>query len=252
MSVTVNNIDIVTGDFPNEERIYLIREPSMLCSYVFRVNFQNNADIFDMLLYKKYIDDTCPNADTALIMDFMPYGQSDRAFKDKIFTFKYFAKLINDAKFDQVYIMDPHSPVMEAAIDRCNVSYPLLPDDYDLYFYPDNGAAKKYSEIYDHPYRFGNKKRDLDTGKIICYEVIADKKDIEGKKILIKDDLCMGGRTFMEAAKALHDMGAAQIDLHITHLMPQSKDFFEHHKDFYIDNFYSNNTLQLDFFSNPF
>ena len=30
---------------------------------------------------------------------------------------------------------------------------------------------KKYSEIYNYPYRFGNKKRNLDTGEIILLEM---------------------------------------------------------------------------------
>ena len=37
----------------------------------------------------------------------------------------------------------------------------------------------------------------------------------------------MGGRTFAEAAKALYEKGAANVDLYITHLMPQSSKFIK-------------------------
>jgi ribose-phosphate pyrophosphokinase len=116
---------------------------------------------------------------------------------------------------------------------------------YDLMFYPDAGAAKKYSELFKFPYRYGNKKRDLKLGEVIGYEVVADEEDINGKKILIIDDICAGGRTFREAASALRKMGAAQIDLYITHMMPQSKAFYEAKGDGLIDNIYTNDSLNI-------
>lgn len=256
--VFFNNENIVIGNFPNGEKQYLkIKRdkngelPLLLTrgKQNLRVIYRDNSDLFDALLYKKYLDDLMIS--TILHIYFIPYGQSDREFDSAIFTFKYFAKLINEAGFKEVHIYDPHSPVIAGCIDRCIIHSGFSDDmykDYDLFFYTDNGAAKKYSEIYDHPYRFGNKKCNLDTGEIICYEVIADKKDIEGKKILIVDDICMGGRTFKEAAKALLDMGAAQVDLWITHLMPQAEDFYKNHKDFGITNFYSYNTLRMPWF----
>lgn len=250
--VFFNGNDIIKGRFPNKERQYydfseVLRDKQR---NIITVIFENNEDLFDLAMIKYWFDDHAINGATVeLIMDFCPYGQSDRKMRDAMFSFKYFAHFINSLEFDQVTIYDPHSLIMEAAINKCLVLYPkIVLVQYDLLFYPDNGAAKKYSEIYNRPYRFGNKKRNLDTGEIICYEVIADKKDIEGKKILIVDDICMGGRTFKEAAKALLDMGAAQVDLWITHLMPQAEDFYRNHKDFGITNFYSYNTLRMPWF----
>lgn len=246
---------IVGGIFPNNERYYKPIHANNLRQWDedtlpqntpqdIRVIFEDNSDLFDALLYKKYLDDKGYQK-VRLIIDFLPYGQTDRAFSDKIFSFKYFAQLINDTNFDEVIFYDPHSRVMEAAIDRARVIYPQPILGYDLYFYPDNGAASKYSEVYPKiKYRFGNKKRNLDTGEIIKYEVVADREDIESKKILVRDDICMGGRTFQEAAKALNNLGAAQVDLYITHLMPQARDFYLNKEQYGITNFYTANTLQ--------
>jgi ribose-phosphate pyrophosphokinase len=156
-----------------------------------------------------------------------------------------------------VEVYDPHSNVLPALLNHCKVYYPVkdfligeafsnggLP--WDLLFFPDNGAAKKYSEVLSaEKYRFGNKKRNLDTGEIVCYEVIADKEDIEGKRILIVDDMVMGGRTFVEAAKALREMGASQVDLYVTHLKPESRKFYNSKGNGLIDNIYSADTLGL-------
>ena len=168
-----------------------------------------------------------------------------------LFSLKYVAQIINELKFTVVEVYDPHSNVLPALLNRCRVIYPVVhpinvdKNNYDLYFYPDNGAAKKYSEILDMPYRFGNKKRNLDTGEIVCYEVIADKADIEGKRILIVDDMVMGGRTFVEAAKALREMGASQVDLYVTHLKPESRKFYNSKGNGLIDNIYTADTLGM-------
>lgn len=255
--VYFNNEMIVGGIFPNNEQYYRVLHSDNLKQWdknidikdnvqTLRIVFENNTDLFDVLLYKKYLDDM-GFTKVCLVIDFLPYGQADREIENKLFTFKYVAQLINDANFYEVIFYDPHSRVMEAAINRARIIYPQPIEGYDLYFYPDNGAASKYCEVYPKAkYRFGNKKRNLDTGKIIRYEVVADREDIEGKKILVRDDLCMGGRTFQEAVKALNNLGAAQIDLYITHLMPQARDFYENKEKYGIGRFYTANTLQMD------
>lgn len=259
--VLFNGKPIVTSIFPNKEKQYKTIT-TLGASPTFILIFEGNEDITDLLIYKKYIDDTFPLAKDGIILNasFCPYGQADRQFGEHIFTFKYFAKLINDASFETVYITDPHSNVMCAALDRCVVCRPGAdgirhPEgiDYDFFFYVDNGGEKKYREIYpDKPYRFGNKKRNLDTGEIISYEVIAEPDEIKGKNILILDDLVIGGRSFKEAAKALKNIGAAKVDLYITHLMPAAQNFIcnEEYKDAGIDNVFSLNTLKMPWYNN--
>ena len=185
----------------------------------------------------------------------------DREMDGHLFSLKYVAQIINDMNFREVLICDPHSNVLAGLLNHCSISYPvidfiededfMLDEDekfpWDLFFYPDNDAAKKYSELLDdkYPYRFGNKKRNLKTGKIEKYEIIADKEDIEGKSILIIDDLVMGGRTFVEAAKALREMGAKEVDLYVTHLMPQAREFYRTKGNGLIDNIFTNDSLGL-------
>ena len=259
--VLFNGKSIVTSIFANKEKQYRTITTLGACPALTLI-FEGNEDITDLLIYKKYLDDTFPLAKDNIVLqaDFCPYGQADRQSGEHIFTFKYFAKLINDANFEAVYIIDPHSNVMCAALDRCVVCRPSADDirhpegiDYDFFFYVDNGGEKKYREIYpDKPYRFGNKKRNLDTGEIISYEVIATPDEIKGKNILIVDDLIMGGRSFKEAAKALKDMGAAKVALYVTHLMPVAQNFFcnEEYKDAGIDNVFSLNTLKMPWYNN--
>lgn len=252
--VTFNRTNVVKGRFPNGEIQYRDLSESLRYSprNVVQLIYENNEDLFNLAMVKNWFDDhAINNAQIELRIEFCPYGQSDRKMNDTMFSFKYFANFINSLHFDQVTIYDPHSLVMECAINKCFVEYPMTGinlDNYDLLFYPDNDAAKKYSEIYNKPYRFGNKKRNLNTGEIICYEVIADKEDIEGKKILMRDDLVIKGGTFKYAAEALRKMGARQIDLYITHIMSSAEDFCKNPQKYNIDNIYSDNTLKMSFF----
>jgi ribose-phosphate pyrophosphokinase len=248
-----NGKNVVKGRFPNNEVDYsplTYAMPIKDCNK-FELIFESNEDLFNLMVVKKWFDDTMVDPICHLIIKYFPYCQMDREMESHLFSLKYVAQIINELKFTVVEVHDPHSNVLPALLNRCRVIYPVAhpinvdKNKYDLYFYPDNGAAKKYSEILDMPYRFGNKKRNLDTGEIVCYEVIADKADIEGKRILIVDDMVMGGRTFVEAAKALREMGASQVDLYVTHLKPESRKFYNSKGNNLIDNIYSADTLGL-------
>ena len=263
--VKLNGCNVVKGRFPNNEVDY---EPWSFSPFpmslftdswnTFTLIFESNEDLFNLQIMKKMYDDRyIGNAKTRLNIHYFPYCQMDRQMDSHGFSLKYVTQIINELKFDMVEVYDPHSNVLPALLNHCKVYYPikdfLLDETYsndglpwDMLFFPDNGAAKKYSEILDvKKYRFGNKKRNLDTGEIISYEVIADKSDIECKRILIVDDMVMGGRTFVEAAKALREMGAFQVDLYVTHLKPESRKFYNSKGNGLIDNIHSADTLGL-------
>ena len=264
--VTYNGVNVVKGRFPNNEVDYKQLYDATVSngSNEFKLVFESNEDLFNLIVVKKWFDDaTDGHKGCRLTIKYFPYCQMDREMPTHLFSLKYVAQIVNELKFDDVLVYDPHSNVLPALLNRCNIWYPVkhmlrcrkdgdLVYRCDLLFYPDNGAAKKYSEILDMPYRFGNKKRNLDTGEIVCYEVIADKSDIEGKKILIVDDMVMGGRTFVEAAKALREMGAAHVDLYVTHLKPESRTFYKSKGNGLIDTIYTADTLGLlPFFNTP-
>ena len=80
---------------------------------------------------------------------------------------------------------------------------------------------KRYYHIAskcDIPYVFGMKNRDWRSGEILGLEVLGETDVVPGKNILIIDDICSRGGTFLHSAKALKDMGAADIDLYVSHL----------------------------------
>lgn len=141
---------------------------------------------------------------------------------------KYFCRFINDLHFDSVQVMDPHSDVSVTLLDRLFYidPTPLVKQAVDesraqYIFFPDDGAAKRYGPVYNfRPYLNGKKNRDWATGVINGLSVenpMGLKDDFHGKHIIIIDDICSRGGTFVHAGAALKAMGFAKIDLCVTH-----------------------------------
>lgn len=171
-----------------------------------------------------------------LYMPYIPNARMDRV-KDKedVFTLKYFAELLNSLHFATVTVLDPHSSVSEALIDNLRVETPKRyihevlnkilpplrkihePDSDILMFYPDSGASKRYSGMIDLPYAFGIKNRNWKTGVIEGLDVEGAVDQIAGKDILIVDDICSRGGTFLHSAKKLKELGANDIYLYVSH-----------------------------------
>lgn len=75
--------------------------------------------------------------------------------------------------------------------------------EYQICF-PDKGAYQRYFRFTTHPVLLGEKVRNVNTGKIESIIILNPNdynKDL--KKILIIDDLCDGGGTFIGIAEAL-------------------------------------------------
>lgn len=165
-----------------------------------------------------------------LYMPYIPNARQDRVkTEEDVFTLKYFAGIINSLNFRTVTVLDPHSTVSEALIERIVIEKPVKlienaiaaiteeEGEAPSMFYPDEGAGKRYSGMIALPYAFGIKKRDWKTGKILGLDVAGDVDNIAGKNILIVDDICSKGGTFYFSAQKLKELGAKNIYLHISH-----------------------------------
>lgn len=187
--------------------------------------YENDAELFTVICLAKKAKIK------KLIMPYCPHARQDRvkSFEDT-FTLKYFAEIINSLGFESVEILDPHSSVCEALIDNIIVRKPdeyvlkaIEEIEYDknlVLFYPDEGACKRNLGRYGvkkFPHAFGIKKRDWATGQILGLDVIDNGIDLNGKTILIVDDISSRGGTFYHSAKKLKELGVGDIYLYITH-----------------------------------
>ena len=165
--------------------------------------------------------------DVRLVMPYIPNARKDRCRTDAdVFTLKYFAELLNSLRFTSVTVLDPHSMVSEALIDRLvvrtareNIAAALekIGREDTVLFFPDEGAMKRYAAMTERPYVFGMKKRDPATRQILEMQVMGTVKELTGKPILMVDDICSSGKTLLYAAGQLKDKGVGDIYLYVSH-----------------------------------
>ena len=167
-----------------------------------------------------------------LVIPYFPYARQDRVcIEGEALGAAVMANFINNLDFAKVTIWDAHSEVSPALLnrvvnvpqikllERCDELSQRLSKGELILVSPDVGASKKTIKIAE-TFKGGcdviqaQKVRNLKTGEIIKTEILGD---VKGKKILIPDDICDGGRTFIELAKALKNKGAVEVSMFITH-----------------------------------
>lgn len=187
---------------------------------------KNSEDVMTLLLIKDALDQQ-GHYGVDLYLRYMPYARQDRVCNQgEAFSLKVMCNLINSCEFDEVVVEDPHSDVVLALLDRSTAieqhdCIDIDVSEYDFIVSPDGGALKK---IYKVAQEFGGvpvieatKVRDPATTNIVATKVFVEDQRLEDKKLLVVDDICDGGRTFVELGKVLDKYKPSQIDLHVTH-----------------------------------
>lgn len=213
--------------------------------------YEDDSELFTLICMKGWCDDNEPHVPVDLFIPYCPHARMDRVKKDNdVFTLKYFCKVINNLNFRKVVIIDPHSSVVSALLDRVTIVNPVLnifrvidETQPEVLFFPDEGAAKRYVDVFNMPYTVGMKQRNWETGKIESL-VLMNPEMVAGKRVLIVDDICSYGGTFARAGEALREAGAASVNLYVTHCEPniiKGRIYTEHPSP--IDHIYTTDTL---------
>jgi ribose-phosphate pyrophosphokinase len=160
-----------------------------------------------------------------LVLPCVPGGRQDRTNDsgDYLFTLRTVADAINARRFPSVTVIDPHSDVTPALIERCAVAAPVLGTarldrSYVGVIAPDCGATRRAARIASEigvPLYHAWKTRDVSTGRLAGFGC----EDLPPGLHLIADDLCDGGGTFIGLAQAIANQGipAVTLDLYVTH-----------------------------------
>ena len=180
--------------------------------------YDNDSELFTLYCLVKDIQTRMPQSKNILYMPYIPHARQDRNVSGRLFTLKSFSEIINSLNFSLVVVLDPHSDVSTALIDRCLCDYPSRLEDKicgeaDAIMFPDAGAAKKYP-VYGMKCIVGNKHRNTE-GRIDSYDLLNFEEGV--KRVVIRDDICSYGGTFVAAAKALRARGVEHITLVVSH-----------------------------------
>ncbi len=165
-----------------------------------------------------------------LKIPYFPYARQDRICDyGEAFSLRVITDIVKRLQYYSLVIEDPHSDVTAALLEdedtRLTVrpQHNLIPPKLikgKLLVCPDAGAEKKVLKLaqkHKTDYILATKVRDVTTGEITSTEVYATRNTVEGKDCIIVDDICDGGRTFIELAKVLKAKGAKTVTLYVTH-----------------------------------
>ena len=202
--------------------------------------YENESELVTLIYIVNYIRDIyIRNNYITLQMLWVPNARMDRVESENdVFTLKYFSQIINSLKFNKVIVLDPHSRVTNALIDRVKVvpaehfiqkaineittKYTFEKDFNDyLVCFPDNGAFERYANLkcFDGFTKiFGKKHRDWETGKIVKLDLNVDEDVVRGKNVFIVDDMISSGETLYQFIQKLKSYGALQVYIYCSHL----------------------------------
>lgn len=222
--MTLNGIMIKPTFFPDKtSQIWQLPLPILMSRTMATINwmFESESDIMHLAQLVSLL--RTRSRKIKLIISYLPYARQDKPIdNESTFALHAFADILNHLEFDFVECLDPHSEIADRLINNFSAIYPVkrIIEIYEslekpLLVYPDKGAMTKYSKLVKFEYITGDKVREPLRGKIIHYGLSGSIS--EGRNVLIVDDLCDGGATFIQLAGILKQKGAGDINLYITH-----------------------------------
>lgn len=221
-----------------------------LCSEAFNVvQINTRLNTAEDLIFLCIVVDTLKkdfNSSIEVFIPYMPYQQADRNFsKGECFSLKTITRILNSLPVDSYEVFDPHSDITAALINQCQVVnnhkfiscvlgtiygtagenvrvgphgvYDMKADEQLVLLCPDSGAYKKIFNLaealgFEGEILCCQKHRSITTGAV---QVVVPT--LPAKDVLIIDDICVGGRTFIEIAKRINLPTGCKKYLAISH-----------------------------------
>jgi ribose-phosphate pyrophosphokinase len=238
---TKSQIDYKISKFPDGQQTIDLLDWTSLDRYtdplLITTRLNSFKDVELLICAVQALRNIKPNCQISLYTPYFLGSRSDRKFVEGGVNYlkQVICPIINSLNFHSVVVLDPHSDVLEACLNNYEkadnhilVKWALTDiDNKDgaqsriCLVSPDAGAYKK---IFDVAKNFSidkiitaNKVRDMKTGNILRTEIpVLDQHD--DIQYVIIDDICDGGRTFVELAKAIKEgRPTAKIYLVVTH-----------------------------------
>lgn len=191
---------------------------------------QDPQDLLHLAMWEDVLIHEAPHARRILFLPYLPAARADRG---RPLGAEVYARWVNGLNIDQIITIDPHSPVAPEQYFREPTIFPVeriirkvLQDSsrdskpnnaYVGVIAPDKGAvdrATRAATVMGVPVFRAEKSRDFESGKLTGFQML-DELPAEGK-LLIVDDICDGGGTFIGIAEAT-GLPKERLDLWVTH-----------------------------------
>ena len=225
-NLSINLGEIKLHSFPSGEKHCQFLE-NIRGSDVFLIQSGNNPSN-DNLMELLIMSDAARRASAGRITAVIPYffyARQDRKEKSRVpISAKLVLNMIEAAGFDRILTMDLHAAqiggMTDLPLDHLYFMPALLHTIKDLpidvFVAPDVGAIHRnneYARCLKKPLAIIDKRRLSDTE----VEVSNFIGDVNGKNVLIVDDLTESGKTLIEAGEECRKRGAVTVRAAITH-----------------------------------
>jgi ribose-phosphate pyrophosphokinase len=202
----------------------------MLSKKYFRViwNFEQEREIFDIYNLKLLLGSQRKDVEVTLHIPYLPFARQDKGIDNQAtFALRPFCWILNDMNFDKITAVDVHNPraVAELIHNFENIDVTWIHQrlidalEADLIVFPDNGAYERYNDPnFRVPAARCTKVRNQQTGEITDLSLEYGGTIPKAGSILIIDDICDGGATFVKTAQAIRKVQQeVKIYLFVTH-----------------------------------
>lgn len=162
-----------------------------------------------------------------LFIGYLMSMRCDRLFDiNRPFSLKLVADIINSIGALQVGIVEPHSTTsllkiknsigVMATMEFFYKEIARRDGDSIVAVLPDSGARSRYQPS-SLPFIVCGKERDPETGRLLSFTVDAGETECKDKDLVVLDDLCDGGGTFVGLAPKLREFAPKSLSLLVTH-----------------------------------
>jgi ribose-phosphate pyrophosphokinase len=225
LSIAGQDIPLRTFRFAGGEvQVRIEAPPGTPDAVVIRADLTDSDSLMGLLVLTDAIRRHYHDPATDLICPYLPYARQDRvAFPGEALSAAVACRLLNAQAYRSVEVWDAHSDVSLALLDRVrhrpasDFAGPIVAAD-DVVVAPDLGAVKRATgcaKLAGAPVVHAEKTRSTDTGAITAS--VVHSGPIGAHDFLIVDDICDGGRTFVELAKVLRPLTEGRVKLYVTH-----------------------------------
>lgn len=212
------------------ERLKAVGSPEVHC------HFRGSDDIVDLIMVTNAIRQELGTLENIFLsIPYFPFARQDRVSNPgEPNALQAFVAVVNSLNFAGVCFLDPHSDVLESLLTpgtalalrqweawtNDNLCITGNPNIKTALISPDAGAAKKTHKVaaaLGVDVIQAHKLRDTKTGTISGTWI--NEHDLTHyQRLIVVDDICDGGRTFVELAEVIRRLGyKGQLDLAVTH-----------------------------------
>lgn len=226
-SINMQTIDFINGKgykvitFPDGELHLELEEINRKDDVDIRCRITNGNNLFLLMQLSDILRRQCI-IPQHIYIHYLMGMRCDRLFDlNRPFTLGIVSEVINSFNAEQVIVTEPHSIRTLDEIKNC------IPDNTSLQaacifenngyklVAPDAGAKERYYIPFSV---ICSKKRNVNTGELLGFEV-SEVKSVRNKHLVVIDDLCDGGGTFVGLASKLRELKPKSLSLFVTHMV---------------------------------